>query len=243
MKKTTKTSDEKTVLEVITRTVFGKKLKQLRKEGVIPANIFGTGFTSKSVSVKSMDFSKTYKKVKETGIVYLQLEKTEIPTLIKLIQKHPVNSQILHIDFRKVDLSVKIETAVPVQIIGVSEAVTQKGGVLLTLSDRLLVEALPQDLPQFIEIDISNLKEIGQDIKVKDLKVSNKYNIKDEEEKVILSVTAHKEESVIAETAATATPEVLTAKPEEGAEAVATQEAGTEKKAETVEKNEKEVKK
>ncbi|PIY71958.1 50S ribosomal protein L25 [Candidatus Roizmanbacteria bacterium CG_4_10_14_0_8_um_filter_33_9] len=243
MKKSAKTSDEKTILEVTPRTIFGKKLKQLRREAIIPANIFGTGFTSKSISVPSSQFLKVYKKAKETGIVYLKLEDKEIPTLIKLIQKHPINSQVLHVDFRKVDLTVKIATEVPVHIMGVSEAVAQKGGVLLTLSERLSVEALPQNIPHHIEVDISLLKEIGQEIKVKDLLVSQKYSIKDDGEKTIVSITAHKEESVIAETAATATPEVITAKPEEGAEAGATPEPGTEKKPETDDKKEKEIKK
>jgi len=243
MKKSAKMSEEKIILEVKSRTILGKKLKKLRREGSIPANIFGTGFTSTSISVSSPDFSKTYKKVKRTGIVYLKLEKDEIPTLIKSIQRHPVNSQILHVDFRKVDLSVKITTEVPIQVVGISEAVAQKGGVLLTLSERLSVEALPQDIPQYIEVDISSLKEIGQEIKVKDLKVSEKYNIKNEADKTVVSVTAHKEESVIAETTATATPEVITAKPEEGAEVPATPEVATEKKAEPVAKSEKEIKK
>jgi len=242
MKKSAKMSDGKTILDVTPRIMFGKKLKQLRRENVIPANIFGSGFVSKSISVAIPEFLRTYKKVKETGIVYLQLEKDEIPTLIKSIQKHPVNSQILHVDFRKVDLTVKITTEVPIRLTGTSEAVTQKGGVLLTLSERLLVEALPQDIPQNIEVDISILKEIGQEIKVKDFKVSQKYIIKDEGEKTIVSVTAHKEESVIAETTATATPEVITAKPEEGAEVAATPDE-TEKKGAVVEKTEKEVKK
>jgi large subunit ribosomal protein L25 len=119
----------KLILKVTKRDVFGKKLKKSRKEGKIPANIFGQGFESQAVFVDYKEFSKIFKIAKETGVVYLELSKEEIPVLIQNLQTHPINDQLLHVDFRKVDLTKKIETAVPVKTIGVSEAVTQKGGV------------------------------------------------------------------------------------------------------------------
>ncbi len=207
------TQTDKLVLTANQRTVFGKQLNKIRKEGLIPANIFGPSFKSQAVSVNLRDFIKTYKTAKETSVIYLGVDKNEIPVLIKQIQKHPVNDHILHIDFRKIDLTQKIETAVPIKIIGLSEAVTQKGGVLLTLAETLMVEALPQSLPQNIEIDISKLKEIGQEFKVSDLIKSDKYIVKESEAKVIVSVVAHKEESITPETTAAA-PEVITAKEE-----------------------------
>ena len=212
-----KTTSEKTSLEVVKRELFGKKLHRLRKTGFTPANIFGPDFKSVSVSVVEKKFFDVYKIAEETGVVYINYEKDEIPVLIKNLQFHPVSGKLLHIDFRKIDLKKKVETAVPVKLINTSEAVAQKGGVLLTLAETLNVEALPQDIPQHIEVDISVLKEIPQEIKVKDLKTSTKYEIKEDLEKVIASVVAHKEESVVAETAATAAPEVITAKAEEGA--------------------------
>ena len=97
------------------RTVFGKKLNKVRKQGLVPSNIFGPDFKSKSISVVYKDFVKTYKKVGETGVVYLSLDKENIPVLIKSIQKHPLSSLLLHVDFRKIDLSKKIEANVPSQ--------------------------------------------------------------------------------------------------------------------------------
>lgn len=227
MKKSEKNTNQVT-LPVTERKVLGKKVKKLRKEGNLPANIFGTDYKSQAVTVKYTDFTHVYKIVHETGIVYLNLDKQEIPALVKHIQRHPLDSSILHIDFRKIDLTKKILTEVPVKIVGISEAVAQKGGVLLTQSTRLEVEALPQNIPAEIEVDISVIKDVGQDIKVSQLKKSSVYDIKTDPEKVVVSVTAHKEESVIAETTAAAAPEVLTAKveTEEGAEAAKTPAAG-----------------
>ncbi len=205
---TKKTSSEKTTLQVQPRTVFGKKLRKLRYSGVIPANIFGPEFKSVSIIVQFKDFIKIHKVAKETGIIYLSLDKESIPVLIKQVQRHPVTDSILHVDFRKVDLKKKIQTQVPVKTTGTSEAVTQKGGVLLTLSETLLVEALPEDIPQAIEVDISPIKELGKEIKVSDLPKSSAYEIKTPVEKVVISVVEHKEESVTPETTAAA-PEVI----------------------------------
>lgn len=216
MAKPKKTEGQKMILETLERKIFGKKLKKLRYEGVIPANVFGPNFTSKALTVNYKDFVKLYKEAKETAVVYLQLNKEEIPVLIKIVQKHPVSDSIIHIDFRKIDLTQKIVTEVPVHIIGVSEAVSQKGGVLLTQINKLSVEALPQHIPQFIDVDISILKDIGQEIKVSDLKASTNYVVKNDAQKVIVSVIIHKEESVTPEITAAATPEVLTEKVAEG---------------------------
>ncbi|MDO8497308.1 MAG: 50S ribosomal protein L25 [bacterium] len=214
-------TQNKIELNATTREVTGKKVKQLRKQGIIPANIFGPDFQSRSISVDQKDFSNAYKAAKETGIVYVTHDGTVIPTLIRNVQRHPISDMILHIDFRRIDLTKKIETTVPVKVKGASEAVNQKGGILLTQSDHLLIEALPTDIPSSIEIDITILKEIGQEIRVKDLAVTTNYSVKEDPEKVILSVVAHKEESVTPETT-TATPEVITeVKTEEGAPAEA----------------------
>ena len=215
MTKAKTTSSEKLTLSITPRTVFGKKLRKMRHEGTVPANIFGPEFKSISVSVRFQDFVKAYKTAKETGIVYLKLDKEEIPVLIKQVQKHPVSDGILHVDFRKVYLKKKIQTEVPVKTVGTSEAVSQKGGVLLTLSETLLVEALPEDIPQQIEVDIASIKELGQEIKVSDLPKSGSYEIKTPLEKVVVSVVEHKEESVTPETTAAA-PEVIGEVPAEG---------------------------
>lgn len=223
-------STDKVSLKAELRTIFGKKLNKVRKQGLVPCNIFGPDFKSKSISVVYKDLVKTYKIVGETGIVYISLDKENIPVLIKTIQKHPLSSSLLHIDFRKIDLSKKIETSVPVKTIGISEAVSQKSGVLLIQSETLLVEALPEDIPSHIEVDITVIKDIGQEIKVSDLKKSDKYEIKTPIEKVIVGVVAHKEESIVPETAVAA-PEILT-EAKEGEEAPA--EGGEKKPASAV---------
>ncbi|MGB2731821.1 MAG: 50S ribosomal protein L25 [Microgenomates group bacterium] len=201
---------QKLHLAVTPREQFGKNLKKMRHQGFVPANVFGPGFKSVSISTQVKDFSKAYKTAHETGVVYLDLNKDEIPTLIGQVQRHPVSNAIIHVDFRKIDLKQKIETTVPVKTVNDSPAIAQ-GGVLLTQSDHVLIEALPEEIPQEIEIDLSKLLEIGAEVRVKDLPASSGYVIKEDPEKILLSIIAHKEESVTPETTV-ATPEVLTEK-------------------------------
>lgn len=229
------TEKEKVVLSAQARTVLGKKNKQLRKQGLLPANVFGPEFASQSLSVNYVEFRRIFRQVGETGVVYLKTEKDEIPTLITSIQRHPLDGTVLHADFRKIDLKKKIEAVVPLTFIGVSPAVNA-GGVILTQTDKVTVEALPQDIPNHIEVDVSVLKEIGNELKVSDLTTNAAYVITTEPTKVIVSVTAHKEESVVAETTAAAAPEVITAKEgeattEEGAAAEKTESKAEDKKA------------
>ncbi len=208
-----KNDKERHVLDVTKRDAFGKKLRKLRHQGLIPANIFGPKFDSLAVSVNAKEFLKVYRIVRETGVIYVHVDGQEIPALIRNIQKHPITDAIIHVDLRKIDLTQKIETAVPVTTANDSPAVTQQGGVLLVQAHELLIESLPGDIPQSIEVDISVLTEVGMDIKVKDIVHPSTYIIKEEEDKVVVSVTAHKEESITPETAVE-TAEVITEKKE-----------------------------
>lgn len=207
MEKKLSSQKEKILLNGQPRQIFGKKLKKLRKEGNIPGNVFGKDFKSQAITVSYKEFVKIYKKAKETGVVYLRIKDKEIPVLIKNVQKHPVNNNILHVDFRKIDLTQKIQTEIPIKIIGVPPAVSEKKGVLLTQTSSILISCLPEKIPSEITIDVSKLTDIGQEIKIADLPITKDYEILYPKEKVIVSITAHKEESI--------TPEISTPPTEE----------------------------
>lgn len=213
--KKTDNQKEKNFLTVTKREVFGKKLGKLRKQGLVPGNIYGEKFESTAVQVNFKDFVKTFKKAGETQIVYVKIEDQELPILIQNLQKHPLTNQLLHVDFRKVNLNKKIETEVPVKLIGESDAVLQSKGILLTISDSVLVEALPQEIPAEIEIDISILKELGDEILVSSLKPTGNFIFKDDPEKVIARISEHKEESIEVQVATPDAVEITTEKKEE----------------------------
>ncbi len=204
----TKQKKERLELPVIKRDIVGKNVKKLRREGKLPGNVYGEEFKSTAVTVHHIDFSKVYRHAGETSVVYLHLDKEEIPVLVQNIQKHPLDNRVLHIDFRKVNLKKKIEAQVPITFVGESEAVAKKNGVLLTLADTLTVEALPDALPDHIEVDISTLVDIDNEIKISDLKKNTEFEFTDEPEKIIVRVNEHKEEEL--------TPQVEVEAPAEG---------------------------
>lgn len=210
-------SKEKIILKGEKREILGKKVKKLRKEGWLPANIYGREIKSQSIKVKIKDFIKAYKKAGTTQIIYLSLkgEKKELPVLIQNVQKHPTTDSFLHADFRHVNLASTIKTLIPLKLKGESEAVKSGEGVLLSLTEELMVEALPQNLPEKIEIDISSLKKINDEIRVKDLKIVGDYKIVEPPNKVIVRIIAHKEETTESQVVSPETVEVTKEKKEE----------------------------
>jgi len=223
--KSTKKTHDKILLTVEKRTLLGKKVKKVREEGKLPANLYGKGMESMSIQVDNKEFKKAMRAAGLTQVIYIGVDKQEIPSMIQNVQIDPISDHFMHADFKKVDLLIKLEAQVPIIIVGESEAIAQNKGDMLTLVNSLYVEALPTDMPQEIEVDISTLKEIDDEIKVSDLKKSGNFVITDEADTVIVRVAEHKEESLEPETDAAIVEE---ATPAEGEEAPAEAESKSE---------------
>lgn len=168
---------EKHTFKVSKRTISGRKVSQLRKKGLTPGNVFGKHITSFAVEMDSKDFLAIFQKAGETGLLELSVDGEMHPVLIHHVSYHPVSSKTLHVDFLEVNLKEKVTTKVPVVLVGEAIAVKDKVGVILTLLNELEVEALPMDLPDKIEVDVSHLAKVGETIKISDLKVSEKVKI------------------------------------------------------------------
>lgn len=210
---------EKHKLTANKRTVSGRKVKQLRKQGFLPANLYGKKIKSQSVQVALKDFSKTFHGAGETGLVELTIEGKKLPVLIHNLQYHPVTDQILHADFYQVDLKEKISAKVPLEIVGESPAVKDKLGVLLNILSEIEVEALPADLPEKIKIDIHTLDAVDKSIKVGDLKLDEKIKILSDQslEVVKIATLVSKEaEKLVAEQAAASQAQAAEAPTAEG---------------------------
>lgn len=190
----------KITLKLDIRTITGKKTKQLRREGVIPGNIFGNKIKSLAVQVKSTVFNSVYQQSGETQIVYLEVsgEKSERPALISNIQVDPLSDKITHIDFRQVDLSQKVTANIPVEIVGESPAVKELQASLITSLSEIEVEALPADLPEKVLVQIGNLSQIGDSIKVSDLNIDRtKIEVLDDPETIVVLVAGQQAEEVV----------------------------------------------
>ncbi|MBI5613313.1 50S ribosomal protein L25 [Candidatus Gottesmanbacteria bacterium] len=217
MKKYTLTAKE--------RTLVGRKVKNLRKEGNLPASLYGKHIKSQSLAVSEELFTEVYDKAGETGLIELKVGSEVKPVLVHTVQIDPVSDAILHVEFYQVNLKEKVKAKVPVVQTGVSPAMTEKLGVLLTLLDEIEVEALPTDLPEKIEVDVSTLARVDQEIRVSDLKVPSEVTILSDGEQGVVKVGALVTREAQAEAEAEEAAKAAAQATVEGAEAPATEGA------------------
>jgi len=164
---------KKIELQAQKRSIVGRKVKQLRQQKLLPANVFGKKVASVAITVAQEAFIKVYQDAGETGLVELVIDSKKRPVLIQNVQLHSVSRIPLHVDFYQVDLKEKVKAHVPIEIVGVAPAVSEKIGILLELLDEVEVEALPTDLPEKITVEVDNLKQINDVILVGDLTLPN----------------------------------------------------------------------
>lgn len=190
---------ERTSIKVEARKILGKKVKKLRSEGLVPANIFGKGIKSIAVSVDLKEFQKAFRESGETALLDVKLGSEVYPSLIHNLQRDPKRDFVIHVDFHKVNLKEKITTAVPVVLEGESQVVKSGEGLLLQTINEIEVECLPTDIPAHIVINAEKLTEVGQSVHVKDLKVDrDKVAITNDPEEVVVTVqTAEMKEEVL----------------------------------------------
>lgn len=218
------------------RELVGRKVKNLRAKGIVPATVYGKKIASESIAINASEFLKMYALAGETGLVELSVGSKVSPVLVHTVQKHAVTSELLHVEFYQVDLKEKVHTKVPVVLVGDSVAVAEKKGVLLTISTEVEVEALPAELPEKIEVDVTGLAEVDQELKVSDLKVSGGVTILTEPDVIVVKVGAlvskAAEEQAAAEEAAaeSATAEAAEQAADKPAEAATTEKSSEDKK-------------
>lgn len=176
-------------LEVTKRQVIGKKVKKLRKEGLLPANIYGQDIKSTAVSVPYKDFEKIYKEEGETGLIDVSLDEKVYPSLIKNVYIHPMTRSILHADFHKVNLKEKIKAMIKIEPVGEAKAVSEKIGMLIQPLSEVEVEALPENLPEKIEVPVEHLAAIDEQIQILNLKVQDGVTILNDPEQVVIKIT------------------------------------------------------
>jgi large subunit ribosomal protein L25 len=222
---------KKHILQATKRDVAGRKVKALRKQGQLPATVYGKKVKSISVSVSKDAFMNVYKEAGETGLIELSVGGDMRPVLVHTVQIDPVSSIPLHVEFHQVDLNEKVHAKVPVELVGESAAVAQKLGVLLTVLDEIEVEALPAELPERISVDVTVLADVDQELKVEQLSVPKGVTVLTEAELTVVKVgplvTKEAEEQAAAEQAAAAEAAAAT-----GAEAPAAGEQAAQPQAE-----------
>lgn len=175
-------------LEAQKRTILGKKIKQLRREGILPANVYGKELSSVALQLPVADFMAVFKEVGETGLVDLTVEGSKKPVLIKNIHMDFRTNLPLHADFYQVNLKEKVKTMVPLVLTNESPAVADDIGTLLQTLNEVEVEALPEALPENIEVSIESLAAVDDQITVGDLKAPEGVTILTDEGQVVAKI-------------------------------------------------------
>jgi len=176
------------------RDIFGKKLKNARKEGKLPAVYYGSKEKSTPVFISAKDFKKVLKEAGETTLVSLKMGKDSKDVLIHEISFDPVKDEPIHVDFYAIEKGQKVTVTIPLEFVGVSPAVKELGGILIKVTHELEVEADPTFIPHKIEVDISSLVNFESQIAIKDLKLPEGVIATHEALDIIAAIQEAKEE-------------------------------------------------
>jgi len=199
-------------LEAQPRVVTGKKVGQLRRDGLVPATIYGPKMQPVNIQMPYRVLELTLREAGGTALIDVTVDGKTYSVLTREVQRHSIRRNIMHVDFFALDLTEKIRTDVPVQFIGESPAVQAKKGILMTAATMLTVEVLPANLMHFIEIDLSALKEPGAAVYVRDLDLGPNVAIVNDPEELIVRIaqtSAARSEEESMEESVSAEPEVI----------------------------------
>ena len=175
------------------RDVFGKHVKRLRREGIIPANIYGHG-ASRAIQASARALERLLTSGGRTGVISIAVDGHSETALLKGVQRDPRSGQIVHADFQAVSMDQEVTSVVPLRFVGESEAVTKLDGVMTHPRTELRVAARAADLPDAVEVDVSVITELHGAIKVSDLLESSTYQILEPVEEVLAIVLPPKRE-------------------------------------------------
>lgn len=213
---------DKIIIQAIRRTLTGKKVSNLRREGKLPGVIYGHHVAPITITMDLKETTRLLSLATNTTLVTINVEGEEYATLVREKQRNYVANSLLHVDFQAVSLTEKIRAKVNIVISGISPAVKDFNGIVVNGIDKVEVECFPQDLPASIIVDISTLKKIGEGITLNDLPTIANVEFLDDLSEMIVSINnpiAEEGAEVAAVVASTAAePELVERKKKEAVE-------------------------
>jgi large subunit ribosomal protein L25 len=187
---------EEVVFQANRREVIGKKVKTLRREGILPAIVYGHNIEPISISLNMRDAVRTLDSISPSALVVLDIDGEKHHTLVRDKQRNPVRRTIMHVDFQAVSLTETVRADVSVNIVGEAPAVETYLGIVVPSLEQISIECLPTNLPDKLDVDISGLEEIGDSILVGDLTAPDGVEIMNDPEDVVVVVIAQAAEEV-----------------------------------------------
>jgi large subunit ribosomal protein L25 len=187
---------DKVVLKATPRTATGRQVRALRRSGLLPAVIYGHNVEPISISLEGREAGRVLGRLSSSSLITIDLEGKEYPSLVREKQQNHIKRTLIHVDFMVVSLKEKIRAKVGIVLTGLSPAVKDFNAMLINGLSELEVEAFPQDLPASIVVDIAALVKIGDGIHVRDIILSDKVQVMDTPDEMIVLATAPAKEEV-----------------------------------------------
>ena len=185
-----------TTIQAINRHEFTRSAKRkIREAGQIPAIVYGKTTESKPVAIDSIQLLKTIREEGKNTIIDLNVDGSSQNVMLSDMQTDPLKNEVIHVDFQIVDMKADIEVNVPIQLIGEAQGV-KDGGVLQQSTHEITISAKPGDIPQTIEVDISNLA-VNEALLLKDVVKNGSYTFIQDGDLVIASILPPQQEEEI----------------------------------------------
>lgn len=184
------------IIKANKRDIVGKKVRALRRAGLLPAVIYGHHIEPLPIAMDYRETSRIIEKIASSALVVLEVNGEKYYSLVREKQRNPLTGKIQHVDFQAVSLTEKVRTEVPLRLVGESPAVENYLGILLPSMETIEIECLPGSLPEYIEVDLSKLKEIGDSILVGDLVLPEGVEVLTGLDDVVVVVAAPQAEEI-----------------------------------------------
>jgi large subunit ribosomal protein L25 len=211
------------VLKAERRTVKGKQVKALRRDGILPGVVYGPASEPTAIQMNTREATRVLRTIKGTQLIDLVIDGVTKPVLLQDLERHAIRGDFEHVDLYAPDMDKPLKVYIPINLTGQSFAVNSLSGVLVRGITELHIEVFPRDLIANVVVDITALQAIGQSILVKDVSVPDTVKVLDDPDTMLARVTYQSKEEDLsaAPTVATADVEVVEKgkKDEEGAEA------------------------
>ncbi len=192
---------EQIELQTTNREILGRKVRFLRRRGILPVHLFGHNVESLALQCDSAQFQRVLAQAGKTRLISLKLDKAKRPrnVVVREIQRDPRTGELLHVDFYQVRMAEKMKVEVPIVLVGEAPALKSRENTLLHELNTLTIECLPDQIPANIEVDLSSLTEAEQAIRVKDVVLDKEVTILNTPEHLIVKISLRPKEEVVVE--------------------------------------------
>ena len=201
---------DKIVLQADNREIIGKKVRFLRRQGIVPVHVFGHGIQSMSLQCKTDQLRQVLAEAGRTRLVELKIGRARKNrnVVVREIQRNTRTGELLHVDLYQVRMEEEIKVSVPIVLVGEAPALKSKSNMMVQELDSLSIECLPDRIPTSIEVDLGVLEQAEQSIHVKDVVLGEEVTVLDDPEHIVAKISVlptervEVEEGVVEEVAA-----------------------------------------